>query len=114
MIRIAGLEIPTASHQHDENVILLTMSFIDLQSFDALLRVPVFELMDLLLWGIPEASVINGRNIEILGHSLNPDRDSIDAFSRRQSHGDLDHGVVGNSAYTGRSRWDITFPHPKG
>jgi len=48
------------------------MCFIDLEPFNALGRVAMLECVSLLLGRVPESSVVDGRDIEVLGDSLDP------------------------------------------
>lgn len=70
----------------------------------------LFELINLIFWWVPEATIIDWRDVEVLSDSRYPGRNTINDLARRESHGDLDHGVVGNSTYTRAFRRNITFP----
>ena len=40
----------------------------------------MLELIELVLWRVPESAIVNGGNGEILSDSLDPSGDSIDAL----------------------------------
>ena len=109
--RMLGLEIPTKVRLWLAQ--RLTVGLVDLESLDLVLRMAVLELVGVSGRRVPEASVVDGRNVEILCHSGYPRRDTVNRFSRGDRHGDLHHRIMGDGADTvGRGR-DVAFPDSK-
>lgn len=54
------------------------MSFINLESLNTASRVTVLELIRLLFRGVPEATVVDRRYVEVLRYAGDPGRDAVD------------------------------------
>lgn len=74
-----GLDIPTEKSASSD--IQLTVRFVDLQSIDRIGRMVMFELVNLFLWRVPEAGVIDRGYVEILRNARDPSRQSVDTLS---------------------------------
>lgn len=88
------------------------MRLVDLQTLDRVVRVAMLELVLSLGRWVPEPSIVDWRNIEILSDSGRPSWKPVDRFTRRSRHGDLDHRVVGDSTLSILGR-DVAFPDAK-
>lgn len=63
-----------------------TMSFVDLESLDTFGRMAMLELIRLLFRRVPESSVVNGGDVEILSDPLNPGWQPVDGGAGRCGH----------------------------
>jgi hypothetical protein len=63
-----------------------TMSFVDLEPFDTISRMAMLELIRLLFRRVPESSVVDGRDVEILSDTLDPGWEPVDGSTGRCSH----------------------------
>lgn len=87
------------------------MRLVDLEAFDRVGRVPVLELVG--LGGVPEARVIDRRDVQVLGDTRDPRRQAVQSLAARRSHGNLEHRVMGDSRDTGALGRDVALPHAK-
>lgn len=62
------------------------MGLVDLQTLNAVLRVPSLELVRLLLWRVPETAVVDGGDVQVLSDSVNPGWDSVNRATGWQGH----------------------------
>ncbi len=74
----------------------------------------MLELIQLLLGRIPEAPFIDGGNVQVLCDTAEPCRDTVNGDAGGKCHGDLEHGIVRDSAMPRRSRRNVTFPCTEG
>jgi hypothetical protein len=63
-----------------------TMSFVDLEPLDTLGRMAMLELIRLLFGRVPESSVVNGGDVEILSDPLDPGWQPVDGGTGRCGH----------------------------
>jgi len=59
------------------------MSFVDLETLDAFGRMAMLELIRLLFGRVPESSVVNRGNVEILSDALDPGWQPVDGGTGR-------------------------------
>lgn len=111
---MAGLDIPTGRQHQAATVRGHTMSFVYFQAIHTASGVTMFELIGILLGRIPESSIVDGRDVQILSDSLDPGRQTVDSGARRLSHRDFDHRIMRNGADSGRFRRYVTLPNTKG
>jgi hypothetical protein len=62
------------------------MSFVDFKTLDAFGRMTMLELIRLLFRRVPESSVVNGGDVEILSDPLNPGWQPVNGSAGRCSH----------------------------
>lgn len=62
------------------------MGLVDFQSLYRPSRMPMFESVLLILWWIPETTVIYRRYVKILCDSSNPSRNPVNGFTSWNCH----------------------------